>query len=191
MKTQARWNLIPRLGAVRIFLPNGSGTEGARFGPDADQGELAMKRSINMGMLCLVAIIVWTGSVYAQTTNPGAMKTIRLQNGEEVYDVSGEWDVLVENYGEWDHYRTFRQVFKITQEGASFTGIRLRDNPYPAVGSAGSQVAEGEVDKSGIKKLWLRSGNGQIWPSKWQISEDGNRINTDVPDHFRLTWTRK
>ena len=76
-----------------------------------------MNRRIAIWMLWLIAIIVSTGSVYAQTTNPGGMKTIRLQDGEEVYGVSGEWDVLVENYGEWDRFRTYRNVHKITQEG--------------------------------------------------------------------------
>lgn len=150
-----------------------------------------MKRRIATWMLCLVAIIVWTASVYAQTTNPGAMKTIRLPSGEEVYDVSGEWDVAVENYGLWENFGSYPQVFKITQEGASFTGIRLKDNPPPALGSAGSKCAQGEVDTRGIKKLLLIAGGGDILITKWQVSEDGNRINVDAFEHSRQTWTRK
>jgi hypothetical protein len=41
-----------------------------------------MKRRITIWMLCLVAFIIWTGLVYAQTIKPGAMKEIRvMQNG--------------------------------------------------------------------------------------------------------------
>jgi hypothetical protein len=150
-----------------------------------------MKRRLTICMLCMVTIIVWTGPVHAQTTNPGAMKTIKLPSGEAVYDVSGEWDVMVENYGVWERYGSYPQVFKITQEGKSFTGIRLKDNPFPARGSAGSRCAQGEVDTTGIKKFELIGGNGEVLSAKVQISEDGNRISIDAPEHARQTWMRK
>jgi hypothetical protein len=69
----------------------------------------------------------------------------------------------------------------ITQDGNSFTGIRLKDNPSPARGLAGSKSLQGEVDKSGIKKLDIIGGGGEVMPSKWQISENGNKINVDAP----------
>ena len=150
-----------------------------------------MKRRITTWMLCLVTIIVWSALVNAQTMNPEAMKTISLPSGEAVYDLNGEWDVIVENYGLLERFGTYPQVFKITQEGRSFTVIRLKDNPPPALGSAGSKCARGEVDKSGIKKLELIAGGGDILPTKWQVSADGNRIDVDAPDHARQTWTRK
>jgi hypothetical protein len=150
-----------------------------------------MKRRLTICMLCMVAIIAWTGPVYAQTTNPGAMKTIKLPSGEAVYDLSGEWDVMVENYGVWERFGSYPQVFKITQEGKSFTGIRLKDNPFPAIGSAGSKCAQGEVDTTGINRLELIAGGGDLLSTKVQISEDGNRISIDAPEHARQTWTRK
>ncbi len=73
-----------------------------------------MKRGITLWMLCLVAIILWTGLIYAQTTKPGTVKTIKLPSGEEVYDLNGEWDVIVENYGAFEKYGSYRNVFKIT-----------------------------------------------------------------------------
>lgn len=150
-----------------------------------------MKRRITTWMLCFVAIIVWTAAGYAQTTNLGTMKTMKLPSGEEVYDLTGEWDVIVENYGYWERFGTYPNVFKITQVGASFTGIRLKDNPPPALGKAGSTCVQGEVDKSGIKKLEVIAGGGDVLATKWQISADGNRINVDAPEHSRLTLTRK
>jgi hypothetical protein len=150
-----------------------------------------MKRRITTWMLCIVAIIAWTGPVYAQIANPGAMKTVKLPSGEEVYELSGEWDVIVENYGEWERFGTYPNVFKIAQDGRSFTGIRLKDNPPPALGLAGSRCVQGEVDKSGVKKLELIAGGGDILQTKWQISADGNTINVDALQHSRLTLTRK
>jgi hypothetical protein len=150
-----------------------------------------MKRRLTICMLCMVTIIAWTGPVYAQATNPGAIKIIKLPSGEAVFDLSGEWDVMVENYGLWERYGSYPQVFKITQEGESFTGIRLKDNPFPAHGSAGSRCAQGEVDKTGIKKFELIGGGGEVLSAKVQISEDGNRISIDAPEHARQTWTRK
>jgi hypothetical protein len=105
--------------------------------------------------------------------------------------VSGEWDVIVENYGVWSYVGTYPQVFRITQDGNSFAGIRLKDNPSPARGLAGSRCAQGEVDKSGFKKIEIVGGGGEIMPSKWQISEDGNKITLDAPQHTRHTWTRR
>ncbi len=150
-----------------------------------------MKRRTVIWMLCLVAIMGWTGSVYTQTGNSGAMKTIKLPSGEEVYDLNGEWDVIVENYGEWERFGTYPNVFKISQEGASFTGIRLNDNPPPALGRAGSKCVQGEADKSGIKKLEVIAGGGDVLATKWQISADGNRISVDALEHSRLTLTRR
>ena len=150
-----------------------------------------MKGRFTIWMLCIVVVIGWTAAVYAQTTNPGAMKTIKLPSGEAVYDLSGKWDVNVENYGMYERFGSYPQIFEITQEGKSFTGIRLKDNPPPALGKAGSKCAQGEVDKSGISRLELVDGGGQALSTKWQLSEDGNRINVDAPDRARQTWTRR
>jgi hypothetical protein len=37
---------------------------------------------------------------------PGTIKTVKLSNGQEVFDISGEGDVLVENYGEFAIFGT-------------------------------------------------------------------------------------
>jgi hypothetical protein len=138
-----------------------------------------------------VALIVWTGLAFAQTAKPAAMKTVKLPNGQEVFDISGEWDVLVEHYDSWAHFGTYPQLFKITQEGTSFTGIRLKDSPPPTTGKAGAKNMQGEVDKNGVKKIEVISGQGTILPSNCKISEDGNKLNIDVPQKIRLTLTRK
>ena len=150
-----------------------------------------MKRRIAVCMVCFVALIAWTGLAFSQTAKPAAMKTVKLPNGQEVFDISGEWDVLAEHYDLWARFGTYLQIFKITQEGTSFTGIRLKDSPPPATGKAGGKSMQGEVDNNGVKKIEVISGQGSILPGNCKISEDGNKINIDVPQKIRLTLIRK
>jgi hypothetical protein len=150
-----------------------------------------MKRKIAIWTICFVALVAWTGLAFAQTANRAAMKTVKLPSGEEVFDISGEWDVLAEHYDLWAHFGTYLQIFKITQEGTSFTGNRLKDSPPPATGKAGGKCMQGEVDKNGVKKIEVISGQGSILPGNCKISEDGNKINIDVPQKIRLILTRK
>ena len=138
-----------------------------------------MKIGITRWAICFLALIAWTGLAVAQTA---AMKTVKLPSGEEVFDISGEWDVYVENLNSLSIYGTYQQVFKITLEGNSFTGIRLKDNPPPSPGKAGSPCMQGEVDKNGIKKIELITSGGARLPSVCKISEDGNKINIDGYD---------
>ena len=133
-------------------------------------------------VVCFVALTAWIGFAFAQTANPGTIKTVKLPSGEEVFDISGEWDVYVENLNALSIFGTYQQVFKITQEGNSFTGIRLKDNPPPSPGKAGSTCMQGEVDKNGIKKIELITSAGARLPSVCKISEDGNKINIDGYD---------
>lgn len=149
-----------------------------------------MKREIAILTICFVAIIAWTGSVFAQAAKPTAMKTVKLPNGQEVFDISGEWDVIIENYGEWARFGTYPQLVKVTirESDGSFHGIRLIDNPQPGR-KAGSFLMEGELDKNGITRLELPVG--EKLPNTWKISENGNKINVDVPNKAKVTLTRK
>ena len=73
-----------------------------------------MKRRITIWAICFVAFIAWTGLALAQTATPMAIKTVKFQNGLEVFDISGEWDVIIECYGEWAQFGTYPNVAKIT-----------------------------------------------------------------------------
>jgi hypothetical protein len=52
-----------------------------------------MKRRITIWAVCLIVLLAWTGLAFAQTAKPATMKTVKLSNGQEVFDISGEWDV--------------------------------------------------------------------------------------------------
>ena len=150
-----------------------------------------MKRSITIWTICFVALIAWTGLAFAQTAKPAAMKTVKLPNGQEVFDISGEWDVLIENYGEKAKFGTYTNVAQITikESDGSFHAVRMKANPPPSPRPAGSLIMIGELDKNGIIKLDVVAP--ERTPSTWKISENGNKINVDAPNKARLTFTKK
>ena len=47
----------------------------------------------------------------------------------------------------------------------------------------------GDLDKDGITRLELPVG--EKIPNTWKISENGNKINVDVPNKAKVTLTRK
>ena len=151
-----------------------------------------MKRRITIWAVCLIVLLAWTGLAFAQTAKPATMKTVKLSNGQEVFDISGEWDVLIENYGEFEKFGAYPNVAQITirESDGSFHAIRMKDNPQPGR-RAGSFLMVGELDKNGITKLELVLGDGPRIPSTWKISENGNKINVDTPNKVRMTFTRK
>jgi hypothetical protein len=54
----------------------------------------------------------------------------------------------------------------------------------------GSQSLQGELDKSGIKKVTILTAHGPE-EAKGQISDDGNKIVINDGKQHRLTLTRK
>ena len=129
------------------------------------------------------AIFAWIGFAQAQQA-----KTVKLPSGDEVVDISGEWDAQIENYGPWSSYGNYPQVIKITLEGNSFIGVRMISDPWHS--SPGSEIFQGELDKDGIKKLQLITRMGPM-DAKGQISEDGNKIMIDDGEKARSTLIRK
>jgi hypothetical protein len=150
-----------------------------------------MIRKITIWVICFIVLIAWTGLVFSQTATPAAMKTVKLPNGQEVFDISGEWDVLIENYGEKAYYGNYTNVAQITikQSDSSFHAVRMKANPPPSTRPAGSLMLIGELDKNGITKLDAFAP--EKTQSTWKISENGNKINVDAPNKVRLTFTRK
>jgi len=95
-----------------------------------------MKTKILIGLLCLVAVLAWMGIAGAQTATPAPK--VQLPSGETVWDLSGDWDTLNENYGSFVMYGTYPNVYRITQTGSAFSAVRLKDTPPPATGRAGT-----------------------------------------------------
>jgi hypothetical protein len=151
-----------------------------------------------MWTICFVALIALTGFAQAQSAN-----TIRLPSAEEVFDLEGEWDALIEIYGQAAAYGAYSNVVKITITGnfcpingqitspITIIGIRLKDNPPQMPALAGNEIIRGKLESNEFQKLEMISGDGKAFPCKGQISENGNKITIDAPNHGRITLTRK
>ena len=108
-----------------------------------------------------------------------------------VCDLNGEWDYQWAGRSEYtnDAQLHYKDIVKITQQGNSFVGIRMRGAPYP-ISPKGTVVIEGELDKNGFKKLMYNEGSlsGQY---EGKLSKDGNKIEFDKPNSFSVVLTRK
>lgn len=147
-----------------------------------------MKTKIAIGILCIAAILAFTSVACAQAT-PTTPK-VQLPSGETVWDLSGDWDAFVENYGPRERYGIYPNVWRLTQTGSTVSGIRVKDNPPPSIASAGSPSLRGELDQTGFSKVWTVDPGGTPWAGKGQISEDGTKLVIDNEKHARVTLTR-
>jgi len=142
-----------------------------------------MKAKVVISLLCIAVILTWTGLAGAQK--------MPLPNGETVWNLEGLWEVAIENYGEWERFGNYPNLYLITQTGNAFSAIRMKDNPPPSSGKAGSPSLFGELEKDGFKFIYAIDSGGQPWPSKGQISEDGKKIVIEEGTKTRSTMTRR
>jgi hypothetical protein len=158
-----------------------------------------MKRKISTYVLCLMATVGCAGYAFSQPT-----KIIRLPSGIEVYDLSGEWDALIEIYGQAAAFGAYPNVVKITITGSfcpitgqitspiRIIGVELKsDTPSQESGQAGRELFRGELESNEFQKLEMISDDGKVFPCKGQMSKNGNKIEIDAPNHGRMTLTRK
>jgi dienelactone hydrolase len=115
---------------------------------------------------------------------------VQLPSGETVWELSGDWEALIEHFGPMAPYGTYPNVYRITQTGSAVSAIRLKDMPPPGTGRAGSPSLRGELDKSGFKRVELVSSSGSPEPVKGQIGADGKKIILDDGWSVKVTLTR-
>jgi hypothetical protein len=147
-----------------------------------------MKTKLIIGLLCVATVLAWAGVAAAQAA-PATPK-VQLPNGETVWDLSGDWDALIENSGPNAAGGTYPNVYRITQTGSALSAIRLRDTPPPSSGRAGTQSLLGEIDKDGFKRVEIVTTSGARAPIKGQISEDGKKIVIEDGWSVKVTLTR-
>ncbi len=148
-----------------------------------------MRTKIVIGLLAVAAILAWTSVADAQTAATPAPK-VQLPNGDTVWDLSGEWDALIENYGPWQRFGTSRNVYGIEQDGRVFTAYRLKEGPPPGVEVAESPSLQGELEKDGFKRVEMLYARANVSPSTGHISADGKKIVIDNGRYVRVTLTR-
>lgn len=141
-----------------------------------------------IGLLTVVAVLAWTGIAGAQAAPPVAK--VQLPSGETVWDLSGDWEAFIENYGLNKALGAYPNVYRITQTGSAFQAIRLRDTPPTAPAKAGSLSLQGELEGTGFKGVAIVLGSGDVLPSKGQITENGKQIVIDDGFMQRVTLTR-
>ena len=132
-----------------------------------------------------VQTMAFTTSV--QMAERGAKNTMTLPNGEVIWDLNGEWDVINENYGPWSQYGVYPNIHKITQTGSSIVGVLTMDDRWY---QAGYQYIGAELDKTGFMKVKIYTNLGTLDSKGW-VSEDGNKIVIDDGIKFKMTLTRK
>ena len=115
------------------------------------------------------------------------VKKLKLPNGEEVVDISGEWDAELENYGPWSRFGTYTNVINIIWEGNSFVGTRMLIDKHNL---PNTMAFRGEMDKDGIMKLQWMTDAGPM-DTKGEVIEEGNKIIIDDGEKARATLIRK
>ena len=128
-------------------------------------------------ILTLIFALVFT-TVHALMDNPlkeGMPNTLTLSNGEVVYDLSGDWDAVLDNGG----WATYEDVVKITQKDNQFVGIYLLkgDNNI----GKNEEKIKGKLAGNGFEQVFLHGAKPETrkwyWlPSEGTISESGNKI---------------
>ncbi|MBP1774374.1 MAG: hypothetical protein H6Q86_380 [candidate division NC10 bacterium] len=158
-----------------------------------------MKTKVVIAVLTVAAILAWTGLAAAQAA-PATPK-VQLPSGETVWDLSGDWEALVENYGPAARDGTCSNAYRITQTGSTFSAVRVKDDPaltkesaefgHSPWGRTGSRSLQGELERNGFKQVQIvYGGGGRILPSQGHISEDGKKIVIDNGLYIRVTLTR-
>lgn len=156
-----------------------------------------MSRRVTICPVCIVAFIVCISFLYAQSA-----KVIRLPTGEYIFDLNGEWNAIIESYSRGTEGVAFSNVIKIIQIGNScpvtgvitypitITGILLKDNPMQMPAAAGSEIIRGKLELDGLNKFYMVSGDGRRFPCKWEISEDGNKIDIEATNMGKMILVR-
>lgn len=158
-----------------------------------------MRTKIVIGLICIAAILAFTSVAGAQATK--VTPKVQLPSGETVWDLNGDWEAQIENYGPGARDGTGTNVYRITQNGSAFQAIRTKDDPlltkeateqgHSPWGRAGSLSLQGEVEKTGFKHVQIVFGSGgRIVPSQGHMSEDGKKIVFDNGSFARVTLTK-
>ena len=128
-----------------------------------------MMKTLSVSIFLILSVALVVTSSKADQLKPGMANTVTLADGSVVYDLNGEWDAHIDN----GKYGISEDVYKITQEGNKFVGIKLIGNQY--VGK-GEEVIRGELEGDGFKLLeGYTSAKGWL-PSSGKILDGGNKI---------------
>jgi hypothetical protein len=146
-------------------------------------------------LMCFVVLLICAAcnSAMRDGTTTGALKagmpnTLALPNGEMVYDLSGEWDIVTNV----SSYATFKGVIDMRQDGNQFVGT-LQSGDFPGLET--SEKIKGKLKSNDIDVIQFNTVHGWVY-SSGEIAEGGKmlRINTQSPSEgwdIRSTLKKK
>ena len=143
-----------------------------------------MRKILIVAVSCIFLLAASCATKLPELSEKGPAKTIKLKNGEVIYDLNGVWEGTIDPYT-WA-ISPYKQRLKITQYGRLFKGIQMWTDDYL---NAGDVRIEGELFQGGFKSVILYMGVGPM-NGTGQISEDGNKIFVDN-GRTKCTLTRK
>lgn len=147
-------------------------------------------RLIRIGIFLIISIatVSFFLMAYAQTDTETAKKTLKLSNGEEILDLSGEWDVHYEYQGMYSGLRSHKQTVTIKQDGKAFVAVQQTASEWHG---KGSETIKGELQQDGFITVYVNRADVGWTPCKWEISENGNKILLDDERVVKAMLKRK
>jgi hypothetical protein len=155
-----------------------------------DRKEKEMKRILIL--YGLVIIVVLSHVVLCHAEESEVTNTERLQRGDVVYDLNGEWNVTHkqydENYGSLEWIGSYKEIVTVKQEGYKFVGTKVVDGE---LAGKEPETIRGELNKRGfIQGQIYRSDTG--WRDyQGRITYDDKRIILSEGNVVKATLERK
>ena len=151
-----------------------------------------MKKIAIASILTLFCAFMCVFDARDVSAQEGWEKTLTLPGGEVILDMSGEWDILSEFYGELSWVQPCSDLLLITQKGNTFSAVKQIGTRWLP---KGTELIKGELDRDGFKAVYNYIGDidGTYgWEKcKWEISENGNKVVLDCGERVKATLTRK
>jgi len=140
----------------------------------------------------LLTIFILSYVAFGQVEKSGTRKTIRLQSGEVIYDLTGEWNVIHrqydEHYGSLEWIVSNKETVKVKQEGSKFVGIKVVDGE---LAGKGAETIRGELNKKGFIKGQIYRADTGWRDCQGKITNDCKRIILSEGNVAKATLERK
>jgi hypothetical protein len=147
-----------------------------------------MKRALVLITVCIGLVACGEKIEPLKPLQKGTPNTLTLSTGDVVYDISGEWDAIID-YGGFGG--DVKDIIKIKQESNIFVGTVSKGDDYL---DKDDELLKGELERNGFKSI-TRNVPGLGWvPSSGKIDESCNKIfvkSGDTGNTYSVALTRK
>jgi hypothetical protein len=147
-----------------------------------------MRTKTLMILIALIVLAYFPITSYGQGLQTKGDKTITLETGGTVCDLSGEWKALYEHYGSLAWIGNSESMIMMEHKGTTFVGKTTVDGTWY---KKGAEKMKGEIDKDGIKNAQYHIPNMGWTDAKGDISEDCNKMILDTGIGVKAILERK